>query len=787
MNFPRIFVCATREKSEYYKHVSAPAFRHSFNLAAKPDSAEILICGLGFYDLFVNGEKITKGLLAPYISNPDHYTVFDKYDLADKLNEGENVVGVVLGNGMQNPMTETWLFDRAPYASSPKLALAFEAKTGEETVEFDATAMKWAPSPITFDNHRLGVHYDARLEMDGWCEAGFDDSNWNAPLRAEIPRGVAKLCEAEPIAVKREIPAVSLKRGGLALYENIKKNDRPAPEQDIDRENGYIYDFGINTAGVFRLVVKNAKPGQKISLQAAEKLSDEGKADYSNIGFYPEGYSQRDIYVCRGKEEEIFIPMFVYHGFRYLHVSGLTDQQATLDAVTMLQAYSDIDTRAKFFCSDETANTLFRMALNSDVSNIHYFPTDCPHREKNGWTGDASMSAEHMVMTLTIENTWREWLRHIAKAQNTEGRIPGIVPTAGWGYEWGSGPAWDSVVFNLPYFDYVYTGDTTAIRECGHTMLRYLNYISGKRNADGLISYGLGDWSPFGTVNCHAHKADLKFTDTLMVYDMCRKAEVMFKAVDRRHEALYVSSLGAELRADIRKHLIDFCRMRTADNTVTSQAMAIYYGIYDDSEKKVAGQELLKLLDGGKGLIGMGFLGARVLFHVLTSIGEADLAYRLITRHEYPSYGYLIDLGMTSLPEKFVPKVNDMASLNHHFFGDINHWFIRTVLGINVNPDENDPNRIIVKPHFIKGLESAEGEYDAPAGKVTVKWTRVDENSVDIDVQFPEGVRGTIILPDGYMYGEGKGNIRSYEANSCRNFAEKSVRETATTNATYIK
>ena len=142
---------------------------------------------------------------------------------------------------------------------------------------------------------------------------------------------------------------------------------------------------------------------------------------------------------------------------------------------------------------------------------------------------------------------------------------------------------------------------------------------------------------------------------------------------------------------------------------------------------------------------------------------------------------------MTSLPEKFVPKVNDMASLNHHFFGDINHWFIRTVLGINVNPDENDPNRIIVKPYFIKGLDHAEGEYDAPAGKVTVNWSRVDENSVDIDVQFPNGVRGTIILPDGYMYGEGKGNVRSYEANSCRNFAERSVRETATTNATYIK
>ncbi len=784
MEFPKIFVSATHEKAEYYKHVNAPAFRYSFELSAKPERAEMLICGLGFYDLFVNGEKITKGLLAPYISNPDDYTVFDKYELSDKLSKGENVIGVVLGNGMHNPMTKTWEFDRAKYTSAPKLALSFEAECGGETVSFDATDMKCAPSPITFDNHRMGVHYDARLEQDGWCCAGFDCSAWHEPIIAEMPRGEAKLCDTDPIVVKKEISPVSVKKGGLAPYRNVKK-DPPAPETDFDREGGYIYDFGINTAGVFRFVIKNPKAGQKICFQAAEKLDSEGRADYSNINFFPDGYSQRDIYICRGLEEEIFVPMFVYHGFRYLHVSGLEDAQAVPEAVTMLQAYSDIETRAKFSCSDETANTLFNMVLNSDVSNIHYFPTDCPHREKNGWTGDASMSAEHMIMTLTVERTWREWLRHIVKAQDTLGRLPGIVPTAGWGFEWGNGPAWDSVLFNLPYFSYIYTGDKTAIAECGQAMLRYLYFISGKRNSDGLIRFGLGDWSPFGTANCHSHKADLKFTDTVMVYDMCRKAKVMFEAAGRRHEALYVSSLGAELRSDIRRHLIDFCRMRTTDNCVASQAMAIYYGIFEDGEKKMAGEELIKLLDGGKGLIGMGFLGARVLFHVLTVLGEADLAYELITRREYPSYGYLIDRGLTSLPEKFMPEVKDMASLNHHFFGDINHWFIRTVLGINVNPDENDPNRIVIKPHFIKALDCAEGEYDAPCGKVSVKWNRIDENSVDLDVKFPQGVRGSIILPEGYMYEEGKGNFRSYEGNSCRNFADKSVHEIAKTNAHY--
>ncbi len=760
LDFSKKFVCARRDYSTYREHINAPVFRRSFVLGSKPDKAEILISGLGFYDLFLNGERITKGYLAPYISNPDHIVYYDSYDLTDKLVTGENVIGVVLGNGLQNPMTLSWDFWKAAHTSSPKMALAFEAVCGDEKVEFDATTFKCTDSPITFDSLHFGIHYDARLEEDGWCEAGFDDSGWREVLTAENPRGEKKLCTVEPIILQSEIKPISVKAGKLApFFENDYFDlDFEMPEGKMEREGGYIYDFGRDAAGVFRFRIKNAKRGQKISFQCAEMLNDKGELDYQNIGrvtHYPDGYVQRDIYICRGdKEEEIFVPMFVYHGYRYLYISGIEAEQATLDAVTYLEIYSDIKTRAEFSCSDEIVNTLWKMTLNSDFSNFHYFPTDCPHREKNGWTGDASMSAEHMIFTLTCEKSIREWLNHIRKAQNIEGALPGIVPTTGWGFDWGNGPAWDSVLFNLPYMLYIYRGETEVISENSHAMVRYLEYISGKRNERGLIECGLGDWSPVNAPGggSNAYHPALEFTDSVMVYDMCRKAEVMFSAVGKDLNALYAKAFGDELLKKIRKYYIDFSTMTVEGYSQAGQAMALYYGIFEPCERPEASRRLVEIVHANGDAIEFGFLGARVLFHALSDCGEYDLAYKMIVGPEFPSYGYNISLGLTALPEIFNYQLERMESLNHHFYGDINHWFLRHILGINVNPYKDNPNEIVISPEFISSLDFAEGSYEAPAGKAYVRWER-DGDKIKLTVSADEGIKLSVKLKNGYCFG----------------------------------
>lgn len=254
LEFSTKFVCAKKEYSTFYKHERAPLFRKSFMLSEEPESAEILITGLGFYQLFVNGKDVTKGFLAPYISNPEEIVYYDSYDLAPYLCEGENVIAVMLGAGMQNLMTNVWEFNQTKFTSSPKLALTFEAKCGNEVTAFEADSFRCTDGPITFNNHRCGVHYDARLEKDGWDKPGFNDSDWHEPLKADIPNGYPRICDADPITVRSEFTPINVYKGKLCKYtprgDVMEGLPEVLPEMVFDHENGYVYDFG-KTAQVF--------------------------------------------------------------------------------------------------------------------------------------------------------------------------------------------------------------------------------------------------------------------------------------------------------------------------------------------------------------------------------------------------------------------------------------------------------------------------------------------------------------------------------------------------------
>ena len=187
-------------------------------------------------------------------------------------------------------------------------------------------------------------------------------------------------------------------------------------------------------------------------LQCAEYCSADGEMSFENIArFYPQGFAQRDVYICKGDGTEEYVPSFTYHGGRYVMVIGADESQIAPDTVTMLVQNSDLSERGSFCCSDPIANRLQQNARISDLANFVYFPTDCPHREKNGWTGDAALSAEHMLQNLGVERSYKQWLRMICAAQREDGALPGIIPTSGWGFAWGNGPVWDQVIVELPY------------------------------------------------------------------------------------------------------------------------------------------------------------------------------------------------------------------------------------------------------------------------------------------------------------------------------------------------
>lgn len=735
MNFTKNFIKATGKFSDFGDHVPAPYFRKVFDLGETPREASITVCGLGFYRLYINGKDITKGFLAPYISNPDDILYYDQYDICKILKKGKNVLGICLGNGfLNNPGGHIWDFHKAPFRSSPRVAFSLDIKKAdgeEERIESDESC-KVIESPTLFDDYRSGDYYDARKEIPGWnSDINFDDSYWKNATYATAPRGECRICEAEPIKITSEVKPVSIKK----------------------LDEGYLYDFGINTSGICRLEIE-AEAGREISLYHTEMLVD-GKPYRDNISFpqktpLEHEWVQKTVYICKGEGKETYTPQFSYNGFRYVHVKGIEEKHATKDLLTCLVMHSDLETAGDFSCSDQVAVKLQEITRRSDITNFHYFPTDCPHREKNGWTADAALSSEHMLLNFKAGKSFREWLHNIRKAQREDGALPGIVPTPGWGFEWGNGPAWDSIIVYLPFFTYMYEGNKKILKENATAIFRYLNYISTQRNKDGLLALGLGDWCPVGK-RADDYDAPLELTDSIVCVDLCNKASFIFKTLGMNLQTDFAKSLKGEIKEAIRANLIDKNTKIAAGNCQTSQAMSIFYDIFEEEEKQEAFEVLVSQIAGADNHFTTGVLGARVIFHVLSDFNRSDLAYEMITRKDYPSYGNWLEKGATTLWEAFHEEDKTYYSLNHHFWGDISAWFIKRIAGIRLNPRGDDINRVLITPSFISKLDHADAYHDAPGGRIQASWKRSGEK-ISLKIRVPEKMCGEIILPEGYMF-----------------------------------
>lgn len=747
------FIKATEKYCTYEKNVSAPYIRKSFTLDAIPDKATVTLTSTGFYKLFINGDEVSS-LLSPAITNPDDNLFYDTYDVTERLVTGKNAIALILGNGMSNSMGgHVWDFDEARFRSSPKLALAFES----EALTFEAdTSFKTHPSPIYFDDLRSGEFYDAEKEIDGWNLPEFDDGEWENVIEAEAPRGLAEPNDTDKIVVLEELHATeirecTLKNSAKAILHpsliDISESAFYKPESD---EKGFAFIFPKNTACLPRLRIKGRK-GQRIIIQASEWLSDDGYLGFEQIQtLYPLGFCQRDIYVCKGDGVEEYIPSFTYHGARYLALIGVDKEQIDLSTLTMLVIASDVKTRGGFECSDGVVNRLQAATVTSDLANLVYFPTDCPHREKNGWTGDAADSAEQMTLNLTVERTFKQWLKQVVKAQNDVGALPGIVPTSGWGFKWGNGPAWDQVLVELPYQTYKYRGDLSSFRITATAVFKYLGYIANRRDAHGLLAIGLGDWC--NTLRSHVKpKCPLAVSDTAIAYNICTKAEILFRAIGQSLQADFCRALGEELKTAFRRYLIDLTSFTVTGNCQGAQAIAIAYGLFEPAEIPSAYARLITLIHEADDHFDCGVKAMRLLPHLLADRGDGELAYKMIARTDAPSYGMWTEkLGLVSLAESFHREYNSSTtSYNHHFFGDISNFFITKLAGIQINPHLDDHLSVNIKPSFVSQLEHASAYYETEKGKVSVKWQR-SVDKINLDVEIPEGVTGSLILPNGW-------------------------------------
>ncbi len=754
MKLSNKFISATRKTSSFDVPIPAPFIRKSIEITEMPKKTEISVCGLGFYRFWLDGVELTKGHMSPYISASDDIIDYDIYDITEKLTVGKHTLAFCLGNGMQDCFGGyVWDFDSAPWRSSPKLAVCLELTDTDGNItslEADESFL-CAESPTVFNDLRCGECYDANLEMKGWNLPDFDDSDWSFAISVEAPRGKARVCEAEPIVETDRIKAVSIKKD-ICLTSNYF---------DLSTK-GYLYDFGINSAGIPELRIEGKK-GQKIEMILGEYLTPDGDLSIDNISFHYKHFShlppymQKDVYVCKGDGIETWSPSFTYHGFRYALICGIDEEQATPELLTYVVMNTKLDEIGNFSCSDSTLNSLQKMVRRATLANFYHFPTDCPHREKNGWTADAALSVEHTLLNLTPENNYKEWVYHLLAAMDENGALPGIVPTGGWGFHWGNGPAWDQVLVTIPYMLYRYRGDLECAKVALPGLLRYVHYLTTRADERGLIAIGLGDWcAPYKFYKPdYKYRAPLVFTDSVISMDICEKTAFLFEKTGQLPQAEFCRRVANDLKQAIREHLVDLDTMTAigvgtaTPGAQTSQAMAIFYNVFTEEEKPEAFKVLLRKLAEENDHLDTGVLGARVIFHVLSDFGYADYAYKIMTDTEAPSYGHWVARGETALPEDFLRYDQHVNSLNHHFFGDVSAWFIKSICGINLNPDADDIHHLKIAPHFISALDSASAYHIAPDGKIAVEWTRKD-NIVELTIEAPKTMWTELVSDFGW-------------------------------------
>lgn len=743
--FTKNFISSGMGIGNYKNPCPAPLFRKTFEVDSLPEVASLLITGIGFYRLFINGKEITKGHMSPYITDPGLVVAFDKYDIKPYLTLGKNVIGVILGSGLRAGVAGMFAAERSLAGGEPLLALVCDI----DGVAFEADeTFKVHSSPILMNDIRYGEHYDARLEKDieGWSMPEFDDSSWANARRNDTPRGEQRICTAPPITMRKTLTPVKIWREG----------------------DGFVYDFGQNGAGLLCLHT-NLPEGRKIAVDFAEYLWD-GKFYNETITGgnpktkeYPFG-SQNYIYVSKGGEQH-YKTSFTYQGFRYAKVYGISREEAVPELFTFELMSSQMRVRGNFECSDDILNAIQKMTRESSHSNMFHIPTDCPHREKNGWTADAAVSSVHMLLNLECEEVFNEWMNCVVAAMDKNGAMPGCIPAApGLFYDSWNGPAWDAVLVELPYRLLELRDDIKSARLAAPAMFRYVAYTLTRRDEKGLVHIGLGDWMP-------PHdpvKAPLELTDTIMCYDIARKAALMYDKLGMAELSEFCFKIAQSYRNAVRENLIDKENCIAAGNCETSQAMAICLGIFEPQELKKAAAVLKNIVEELDYHVDCGVLGMRYIFRALSMGGYTNDVYKMIINPTAPSYYDMVARGETTLAEDFNALGQRINSRNHHFLGDVSAWFIDTVCGIKVNPKMeasltnanqtgkfahfDGASRVDIIPHLPNELSYAKAYHETPYGTVKVELKRVRHDWISVKVNVTGQMHGRILPPEGYLF-----------------------------------
>ncbi len=688
--------------------LAARMLRREFTVEKKVRRATAYVCGLGLSEFYLNGKKVGDQVLSPALSDYSKRAFYVTFDVTKQLKKGANAAGIILGNGRFYAPRSTVPTGTVGYGL-PKLLFQlrvdYEDGTSAEVVS-DGSWKLTTTGPIRANNEYDGEEYDARMEMPGWNVPGFDDAKWQAAQGVAAPGGQLAPQMIEPIRVTE-----TLKPVGLA---------QPQP-------GVWIFDLGQNMVGWCRLKVSGPR-GTEVRLRHAETLKPDGTLYLDNI----RSAKVTDVYTLKGGGAEVYEPRFTYHGFRFVEVTGYPGKPG-LSSLEGRVAHDDLQSGGKFACSNPLLNRIYRNIVWGVSGNYRSIPTDCPQRdERQGWLGDRSAECKGETYLFDTAALYAKWLQDMADAQKDNGSVSDVCP-AYWPI-YSDNVTWPSSTVIIPGALREQFADERIIASHYASAKKWMDYMGGFVK-DGIIARdSYGDWCvpPEDPKLIHSNdpqrKTDKALLATAYFYHdaqlMAGYATLLGKAEDARHFTELAEKLKAAFNAK-------FFRADTGqyDNgSQTSCVLPLAFGLVPDGEReRVFNRLVRKITDETHGHIGTGLIGGQWLMRVLTAGGRADLAYTIAAQKTYPSWGYMVEKGATTIWELWNGDTADpaMNSGNHVMLvGDLGIWLYENLAGIKPDPEQAGFKRIVMRPEAVGDLQFVKGSHRSPYGLITSDWQR---------------------------------------------------------------
>lgn len=708
------------------KRTVVPYFRKEFRIDKKVDQALVFICGLGHYELSVNGKKSGDRFLAPGWTDYDKTCYYNTYDITGDLRNGSNAIGAIVGNGFYNINRERYRKLVIAYGA-PKMILKLKItyEDGSEDIIISDGSWKTAPSPITFTSIYGGEDYDARLEQDGWNKSGFNESNWKNALPVRKPTGILRPEADHPVKIMEEF-----------------NSRRIAAINDT----AFVYDFGQNASGIIGLKVKGKK-GQEVMLTPAELIGKDSLANQKASGS-PYYFS----YILKGDSQEEWQPSFTYYGFRYCQVNGAVPEGMpnpgdlpVISELKLLHTRNSSPVAGTFRCSNDHFNSVYNLINRAIKSNLASVATDCPHREKLGWLEQTHLMGNSVKYAYNIHNLFNKMIDDMIDAQLENGLVPDIAPefvefTGGF----RDSPEWSSACIILPWDLYEWYGDLQAVRKAYPMMIKYLSYLETMAT-DHILSHGLGDWYDLGPKFPGVAQLTPKaVTATSVYYYDAILLSKMAGLLGKQDDMNFYGELSEKIKTAFNREFYDPETKVYSTGSQTAYSMPLFFGMVNDSVRKEVVNNLVSSIRANNNALTAGDVGYRYLLRVLEQEGKSQLIFDMNSKKDVPGYGFQLAKGATALTESWAGLTE--VSNNHFMLGHLMEWFYSGIGGIRQTDASKAFEHIIISPEIVGDITWAETTFNSVKGEIFCSW-KLNGNKLIMTVKIPVGSTAKIIVP----------------------------------------